>query len=502
MLEAEVHSELLNFLRQKNMSSWVHHLTMARMVARGLRLGRSAIIQTSTNHPQYYLSYLTSALLSNKSVIIVTSPLIQEQLLQEEIPQLQKCLNNHKIIQAQLTKDLRSQNQIVVTTYQVWLEDNFSFGCSHDIPTIIVECQLLPDIISDYLTQELTQQDCLQLQLINPLNQDLIRENIAKLTKSIFAHPVNPYNSYLLSDDEKIIIQQLSELTDRQNNPYSQKLAVISQYISNQTQYFNYVQVNRQKGTFSIKSSPLNFKDKVTHLWQNQPLILIANYLAPEKEVVDYSNALGINPNNFTCLKFLPHAQNQNLHLYLPDNLPLPNHPQFQVKVIQEILALIGAIKVNHSLIIILVDDVPLQSQITTILAAQFGSRVKLNKINLTEHNILVCDSKFWLEYQLKLPKSQFLVMTTLPIPSLENPLIAAQVAYYKSQKKDWFRLFLLPMALKTIQQLTTSIRENQGVVALLDNRVNLRSYGRDIFQVLEPYDRVNYLDLSWLNLI
>lgn len=501
MLEAEVHSELLNFLRDKNISSWVHNLTMARMVARGLRLGRSAIIQTGTSHPQYYLSYLTSALLTTKSVIIVTSASIQEQLIQQKIPQLQKCLNKNKIIQAKLTQDLPSKNKIVVITHQVWLEDSFNLGYSHDIPTIIEECQQLPDIITEYLTIELTRQDCLELQLINPLNQDLIRENIAELTKSIFSHPVNPYNSYLLTDDEKIIIQKLNELKGKKNNPSSKKLEIINQYISNQRQHFNYVQVNRQKGSFTIKSSPLNLKEKVTHLWEKQPLILLANYLAPEKEVVDYSNALGINTNNFTCLKFLPHAQNQNLHLYLPDNLPLPNHPQFQVKVIQEILALAGAIKVNHSPIIILVEDVPLQSQITTVLASQFGSRVKLNSNNLTKNNILVCDSKFWLEYQLKLPKSQFLVMTTLPIPSLENPLIAAQAAYYKSQKKDWFRLFLLPAALKTIQQLTMSIRENQGVVALLDSRVNLRSYGPKILQVLEPYDRINYLDLSWFNL-
>ena len=500
MLEAEVHCELRNFLRERNMSSWVHHLTMARMVARGLRLGKSSIIQTGTNHPQYFLSYLTSALLANKSVIIVTSSSIQEQLIKEKIPELQKYLKRDKTIQPTLTKDLHLNNKIVVITHKVWLEDNFNFGYGNKIPTIIEECEQLPDVISDYLTVEFTPQDCLQLQFINPSNQDLIRENIAKLTKSIFAHPVNPYNSYLLNDDEKIIINKLNNLRGDKSNASTKKLELISQYISNQQQYFNYVQVNRQQGSFTIKSSPLNLREKVNHLWEKQPLILLANYLAPEKEVVDYSNFLGIDTNNFTCLKFSPHGQNQNLHLYLPDNLPLPNHPQFQVKVIQEILALIGAVKVNHSPVIILVEDFPLQGQIATKLAAQFGSRVQLNSINFTENSILVCDSKFWLKYQYNLPKSQFLIMTTLPIPSLENPLIAAQVTYYKSQKKDWFRLFLLPYALKTIQQITMSIRQNQGVVALLDNRVNLRSYGRQILQVLEPYDRINYLDFSWLN--
>jgi ATP-dependent DNA helicase DinG len=31
--------------------------------------------------------------------------------------------------------------------------------------------------------------------------------------------------------------------------------------------------------------------------------------------------------------------------------------------------------------------------------------------------------------------------------------------------------------------------------VAVLDNRVNARSYGRQILSALEPYAKVNYLD-------
>ena len=76
--------------------------------------------------------------------------------------------------------------------------------------------------------------------------------------------------------------------------------------------------------------------------------------------------------------------------------------------------------------------------------------------------------------------------------------MIAARVAYYKSQRQDWFRLFLLPTAIKEMQKAVMSSRNSQGVVALLDNRVNFRSYGRKILAALEPFAKINYLDLSW----
>ena len=42
-------------------------------------------------------------------------------------------------------------------------------------------------------------------------------------------------------------------------------------------------------------------------------------------------------------------------------------------------------------------------------------------------------------------------------------------------------------------------LRESQGIVALLDNRVNYRSYGNLILTALEPYAKIDYIDLNWL---
>ncbi len=249
-----------------------------------------------------------------------------------------------------------------------------------------------------------------------------------------------------------------------------------------------------------MKVVPLELKSLMNNFWKKNNIIFLANYLEPEKFPINYSDNLGIDLEDFTCLKFAPSSRHKSLKIYSTKNLPLPNSPNFLLRINQELLALIGAIKINHRPIIVITDDLPLQGQITTSLAANFGSRVKLNSQIISDNTILVCELAFWLNNYTKLRSPQLLVMPTLPIPSLENPLISAQVTYYKNRKKDWFRLFLLPYTIQIMQQASISIRQNDGVLALLDNRVNYRSYGTKILESLEPYAKINYLDLDWLN--
>jgi ATP-dependent DNA helicase DinG len=87
------------------------------------------------------------------------------------------------------------------------------------------------------------------------------------------------------------------------------------------------------------------------------------------------------------------------------------------------------------------------------------------------------------------------LAIATLPIPSMENPLVAGQVAYYKQQRQDWFRLYLLPTAIHELHRAIATTREHQGLVALFDSRVIHRSYGKQILESLSPLARMNYLE-------
>jgi ATP-dependent DNA helicase DinG len=176
----------------------------------------------------------------------------------------------------------------------------------------------------------------------------------------------------------------------------------------------------------------------------------------------------------------------------------MPNSRDFRQAFLKETLLLVGLSSRIERLIVVIADDVPLQGQVGSVLAGEFGSRVKVEKTQVLDDSILICGWSFWNQHQECLPIPRLLIIATLPIPSLENPLVANLVKYYKDQRQDWFRLYLLPAALKTLEQTTVPLRESQSIVALLDNRVNFRSYGKTILSALEPCARINYIDPTW----
>ncbi len=133
MIEAEVHSYLRDFLRQQGElgeaealreRNWPHHLTMARLVARALRLGRSALMQTGSSVERYCLSYLMPVLLGDWSVIIVAPPNIQQRLFTQEIPLLQDWLQTNK--QVRIGDRWTTTDDLVLTTPETWLSDRLN----------------------------------------------------------------------------------------------------------------------------------------------------------------------------------------------------------------------------------------------------------------------------------------------------------------------------------------------------------------------------------------
>jgi ATP-dependent DNA helicase DinG len=498
MLEAKVHTELRGFLREQQQPIWTHHLTMARLVSRALRLHRSALIQTGSTVSCYSYSYLTPALLSEQPLILVAPSGIQKRLLEIEIPKLKEWLQINKPIFTD-TSDFFAANRqgFLMLSPEKWLSDRLSNPNPLSLPTLIDQAEDLGDWTKTFLTVSITPYDWEVLMEQNPSLVDQIRQIRIKLTKSLFSHPPNPYDCYLLDQDELGLLKELKIiLEDKQ--PLIPNFSQFYQCLSLDSS-LNWVQLQRDQGLFTLLCQPIEIASFLKPLWPQQSFVLMGGFLDQSKEATLYQTTMGLIEEDILCLKFTPSRQNEYIRLYLPEKLPLPNTPEFQGVLTDEINHLIGLCQPLSQPIVILIEDLPLQTQLGTFLAAQWGSRVKIEKPLGDNQGILLCSWNFWHQYAENCPSPQLLVMATLPIPSLENPLVAGQVAYYKRKRKDWFRAYLLPTALKQLQQAVTPLRETQGVVALLDNRANLRSYGIEILNALDPYAKVSYFDPDFL---
>ncbi len=502
MIEVEVHSSLRAFLREQGQPSWPHHLTMARLVARALRLGRPALIQTGSTHSSYRLSYLAPALIWPKPVILVAPLAVQQWLLRVEIPRLQQWIGTDKAIQAGDTfPDERFQG-LLITSPASWLADRLEghqwFPPS--VPTIIDGADDLEGWARNQLQACIQPGDWDELMLGRPQQADFIRDVRVRLTKAIFQHPPNPYECCLIEVGEQETLRQLFEVVQpvADDDRYH--------YLPKRWQYFwhcwqrsgqlMWAAIARSQGQFSLYCEPVEVATALKPVWSQQPVVLIGGALDLEASASVYRQQLGLG--DLTCLKFSPDRHTELIQLYLPDGLPMPNTPRFQDALIQQVRTLLTLSPNLKGPVVLLVGDVPLKAQLGAILAGEFGSRVQVEKTGLDDKGILVTGWEFWRSHQNVIPAPQLLIIATLPIPSLENPLVAGQVAYYKQQRLDWFRLYLLPAALRELQRAIAPVRECQGVVALLDNRVNHRSYGHQVLSALSPFARINYLDASW----
>jgi ATP-dependent DNA helicase DinG len=142
-------------------------------------------------------------------------------------------------------------------------------------------------------------------------------------------------------------------------------------------------------------------------------------------------------------------------------------------------------------LIVVIVDDMPLREQIAAGLAAGFGSQVRMESQIPAQGGILVCGGQFWLDHSRALPLPSALLVATLPIPSREDPRVAAQIEWYKHQHRDWFREYLWPECLRRLALITAPLRGHSTILAFFDTRIVCRSYGQDVLHLLSPYEWV-----------
>jgi ATP-dependent DNA helicase DinG len=461
-----------------------------------LRLKRSALIQTGSTPRYYSLSYLAPALLSDEPVILVAPSAIQKRLLAVEIPQLQEWLQQHKPIRSGDRWPSSNFRGLFLVSPPTWLGDrlNQENRLPSDVLTLIDQANELESWTREYLSASLTNCDWQQLMEQHRHQAEILRDLRVKLTKSIFSHPENPYNCYLLDASEISYLQQLSQILPLNNLHPAWQTQLSREDL--QDDYILWTSLDRQQGQFTIHLSPSQVANRLNPIWPLQPVVLMGGFLDSEKSAHIYRQQIGLG--DVLSLKFAPSRNQESIKLYLPDRLPLPNTAQFQGMLMEQTRTLVSLCEPSDRPVVILVEDVPLKDRVAALLAASFGSRVTVEKLKPAGKPILLSGWTFWHQHQELLPTPQLLVIATLPLPSLENPLVAGRVAYYKRQRQDWFRLYLLPCALNELQRAVMPLRESQGIVALLDNRVHYRSYGTQILAALEPYARINYIDATW----
>ena len=366
MLEAQVHEQLRAFLRHHSNTDWPHHLTMARLSARALRLGRSSLMQVGASalyQGHYRLSYLMSLLLWPEPAVLVVPEVIRQSVLQGDIPRLQEWMPSQKPVLWGDEWPHENFRGLFLTSPAVWLRDRlynqnrFPTG----MPVFIDGADDLEHWIREVLTVTLDAHAWQTLMQAYPQHQALIRDIRVSLTHQVFQHPANPYQCHLVDEPERQVLMALrailldGDAAQAGMPPQWQRFWAQM----DRPESLRWTRLNRESGQWTLNCAPIDVAPFIAPHWVQQPLVLMGGALDATTDATEFRQRLGLE--DMTCLKFNPDRHTEEIQLYLPDRIPLPNTAEFQPVLQEELAYLVVAGTSRGGFMVVLVDDTPLK---------------------------------------------------------------------------------------------------------------------------------------------
>lgn len=192
--------------------------------------------------------------------------------------------------------------------------------------------------------------------------------------------------------------------------------------------------------------------------------------------------------------------------LYLPSNLPEPNHQDFIWESCREIERLVK-LSNGHAFVLftsysamnrsfdILKDVLPFESK----KQGEMPRKRLLDWFRATPSAVLFGTSSFWEGVSIDGDQLSCVIIDRIPFQSPDDPIYEARCEAIKDNAAgDWFNSLALPHAIMRLKQGVGRLirtRSDRGIVAILDPRVTRKQYGRSILECLPPMRIIRTID-------
>ncbi len=478
MLEVKAHEKLKQLLSQGSYP-WPHYLTFSRLVSRSLRRKDQTFIHLDTaSKDEWWLGLMVPLCLQPCSAAILLSERNRGRLLNFELPRLRSHGLN---LNCSNSPDPPSGDNLWTLDFSGFL-NAYQFGYLKGKQLIIPDVEFFKDQIRDEMSIKITNHDWQILFLQNSSSRKDLVSLYENLTRSIFSRAAKGIRQVCLKKDEINLIIYTLQLLSLENKKW-QKLQVIKH-----EEWVFWVEIDYQTLAWELHIRPMEPFDILSKLFIDQPMILISQFPQNVIDSIGLPNQLA---SSFICLDFYDRELLEPLPLFSPKMQPLPNTEIYYDYLLDQCRRLILG---RPGITVILLDDTQTRLQLTSTLAAEFGSRVVHETTDLLINGVLTCQWSWWLQNHHYISLPDQLIIALLPFKSLESPLTAARVRSYKKNGLDWFRGFLLPEALFCLAAGVIPLRQNNGRLAILDGRLRYRSWGKEVLKILEPWIVVDRL--------
>jgi ATP-dependent DNA helicase DinG len=188
--------------------------------------------------------------------------------------------------------------------------------------------------------------------------------------------------------------------------------------------------------------------------------------------------------------------QNQTC-LYLPIDLPEPNHPEFFDAFIERTIKLLSYTD-GHAFVLFTSHQALSKAAKVLSEAIDYPIFIQgraprselLNQFRQTKHAVLLGTSSFWEGVDVKGEALSSVIIDKLPFASPDDPVLQARLNHFSKQGGNAFMDYQVPQAAIALKQgVGRLIRDvtDRGICTICDKRIVRKTYGKRILNALPP---------------
>ena len=192
--------------------------------------------------------------------------------------------------------------------------------------------------------------------------------------------------------------------------------------------------------------------------------------------------------------------------MYVPSRMPDYRHPSYLNRAVQEIKSILNASRGRAFVLFtsyqqmmaaydIVSRDLPWPCLVQTRSA---GKSRLLEEFKITPNAVLFATSSFWQGIDVKGDALSAVIIDKLPFQVPSDPLVSARMARVEREGGSAFSDYQLPHAILRLKQGLGRLirsRSDRGVLAILDNRLSTKGYGKLFMASLPDYTVTNSVD-------